>query len=402
MKFTKALSPIAIAIALSGGLILTGCDNKQSDSSQQSQIPTVNVDVFKVTPLSYTVKTTLPGRVIASQIAEIRPQVSGIVLKREFEESSNVTAGQSLYQIDPAIYQASYASAIASVESAKASASISHLTLKRYAGLLKTKSISQQDYDKALADAKKADAAVMVAEATANTAKVNLDYTKVYSPIDGYIGKSTVTEGALVAAGQATPLALVQKLDPIYVDMTQAAIKFEQNEKDRGTLFTATDKMPVNIILNDGSQYPETGYVKFSDKTVNETTGTVTIRAEFPNPNRQLLPGMFLKPQLIVGTIDNALLIPQQGVTSNEKGQYTAKVIGSDGLVQDRVDLKIYGGIKNYWIVTQGIEAGDQVILTNLLTLSQMPPGTPVKANVVSTKTLTQPEVDDIVNSNTK
>lgn len=403
MKFTKKLSPIAIAIALSGGFILTGCNDQQAgDTSQQSQIASVNVDVFKVAPLSYTVKTTLPGRVIASQIAEIRPQVSGIILKREFEESSNVTAGQSLYQIDPAIYQATYASTLASVESAKASASLSHLTLQRYAGLLKTKSISQQDYDKASADAKQTDAAVMVAEAAANTAKVNLDYTKVYSPIDGYIGKSSVTEGALVAAGQATPLAIVQQLDPIYVDMTQASIKFEQNEKDREALFLPSDKMPVNIILSDGTPYSHTGYVKFSDKTVNETTGTVTIRAEFPNPDKQLLPGMFIKPQLIVGTIENALLVPQQGVTSNAKGQYTAKVIGADGLVQDRTDLKVYGGINNYWIVTQGLEAGEQIILTNLLTLSQMAPGTPVKANVVSTKTLTQPEVDDIINSNTK
>ncbi|QIQ21193.1 efflux RND transporter periplasmic adaptor subunit [Zophobihabitans entericus] len=402
MKLTKVLSPVTVALMLAGGLILTGCE-KKDDQSQGSQTPSVKVDVFKVEPVTYTVKTTLPGRVIASQIAEIRPQVSGIILKREFEESSDVTAGQSLYQIDPAIYQASYESAQATLASAKADASLAQVTLKRYEGLLKTKSISQQDYDKAAAAAKQADAQVMVAQAAVNTAKVNLEYTRVNSPIDGYIGKSSVTEGALVSTAQATPLASVQQLDPIYIDMTQSVIKYEQDEENSKTLFNSADNTTsVSLTFNDGRVYPYQGYIKFSDRTVDETTGTVTIRAEFKNPDRQLLPGMFVKPQITLGTIDNAVLVPQKGITSDVQGNYTAKVVGANGMVESRNNVQVYGGIKNYWIVTGGINVGDQVIVSNLLNLSAMAPNAQVKAEVVSTTSITQQQVDDMINSNTK
>lgn len=364
MRFNKLL--LTLPMALTGLLLLTSCDNQSKDG--KDQLPMVTV--FKVQPLNYTLKINLPGRVVASQIAEIRPQVSGIVLKREFEESSNVKAGQSLYQIDPAIYQANYDSATASVASAKANANIAQLTLKRYAGLLNTKSISQQEYDKAAADAKQAEASVLVAQAAEHAAKVNLDYTKVYSPIDGYIGKSSVTEGALVSAGQATPLALVQQLDPIYVDMTEAATRYNKYLQDENIIYEPAKGDNVELFFNDGSKYALLGSIKFSDMTVNETTGTVTLRSQFSNNEGKILPGMFVKPQLTLGTIKNAVLVPQQGITSNQKGQYTAKILQPDGTVEYRQDIKVYTGVSGYWVVTSGIDIGEEVIITGLLNLT--------------------------------
>ena len=398
MRFNKLL--FTLPMALSGLLLLTSCDNNQSQSGS-AQLP--KVTVFKVEPLNYTLKISLPGRVVASQIAEIRPQVSGIVLNREFEESSNVKAGQSLYQIDPAIYQANYDSAVASVASAKANANIAQLTLKRYAGLLNTKSISQQEYDKAAADAKQAEASVLVAQAAEHAAKVNLDYTKVYSPIDGYIGKSSVTEGALVSAGQAAPLALVQQLDPIYVDMTEAATRYNKYLQDENIIYEPAKGDNVELFFNDGSKYALPGSIKFSDMTVNETTGTVTLRSQFSNSEGKILPGMFVKPQMTLGTIKNAVLVPQQGITSNQKGQYTAKILKSDGTVEYRQDIKVYTGVSGYWVVTSGIDIGEQVITTGLLNLTAVERGQPMKAQAVDKPaTLSQEQLDNIIKSSAK
>ena len=398
MRFNKLL--LTLPVALTSLLLLASCDNNQSQDGA-GQLP--KVTVFKVEPLNYTLKINLPGRVVASQIAEIRPQVSGIVLNREFEESSNVKAGQSLYQIDPAIYQANYDSAVASVASAKANANIAQLTLKRYAGLLNTKSISQQEYDKAAADAKQAEASVLVAQAAEHAAKVNLDYTKVYSPIDGYIGKSSVTEGALVSAGQATPLALVQKLDPIYVDMTEAATRYNKYLQDENIIYEPAKGDNVELFFNDGSKYALPGSIKFSDMTVNETTGTVTLRSQFSNSEGKILPGMFVKPQLTLGTIKNAVLVPQQGITSNQKGQYTAKILNSDGTVEYRQDIKVYTGISGYWVVTSGIDIGEQVITTGLLNLTAVERGQPMKAQAVDKPaTLSQEQLDNIIKSSVK
>lgn len=398
MRFNKLL--FTIPVALTSLFLLSSCDDNKSQGGN-NQIP--KVTVFKVEPLNYTLKIGLPGRVVASQIAEIRPQVSGIVLKREFEESSNVKAGQSLYQIDPAIYQANYDSAVASVASAKANANIAQLTLKRYAGLLKTKSISQQDYDKAAADAQQAEASVLVAQAAEHTAKVNLDYTKVYSPIDGYIGKSSVTEGALVSAGQATALALVQKLDPIYVDMTEAATRYNKYNQDQNVIFEPAQGNNVELYFNDGSKYDVAGSIKFSDMTVNETTGTVTLRSEFPNQDGKILPGMFVKPQLTLGYIKNAKLVPQQGITSNGKGQYTAKILKPDNTIEYRQGIQVYTGINGYWVVTKGIDIGEQVITTGLLNLTAVEMGKPMTGQIVGEPaTLTQEQLDNIIKNSVK
>ena len=405
MRFNKLL--LTLPMALTGLLLLTSCDNQSKDG--KGQLPMVTV--FKVQPLNYTLKINLPGRVVASQIAEIRPQVSGIVLKREFEESSNVKAGQSLYQIDPAIYQANYDSATASVASAKANANIAQLTLKRYAGLLNTKSISQQEYDKAAADAKQAEASVLVAQAAEHAAKVNLDYTKVYSPIDGYIGKSSVTEGALVSAGQATPLALVQQLDPIYVDMTEAATRYNKYLQDENIIYEPVKGDNVELFFNDGSKYALPGSIKFSDMTVNETTGTVTLRSQFSNNEGKILPGMFVKPQLTLGTIKNAVLVPQQGITSNQKGQYTAKILQPDGTVEYRQDIKVYTGVSGYWVVTSGIDIGEEVIITGLLNLTavEREASKPkseqriIKATAIGEpKVLSQEELDNLIKNSVK
>lgn len=398
MRFNKLL--LALPVALSSLLLLTSCDDGKSQNGN-NQLP--KVTVFKVEPLTYTLKISLPGRVVASQIAEIRPQVSGIVLKREFDESSNVKSGQSLYQIDPAIYQANYDSAVANVASAKANANIAQLTLKRYAGLLNTKSISQQDYDKAAADAKQAGAAVLVAQAAEHTAKVNLDYTKVYSPIDGYIGKSSVTEGALVAAGQPTPLALVQQLDPIYIDMTEAATRYNKYLQDENVIFEPIKGNNVKLYFNDGSKYAHPGNIKFSDVTVNETTGTVTLRSEFPNAEGKILPGMFVKPQMTLGYIKNAVLVPQQGITSNIKGQYTAKILKPDNTIEYRQDIQVYTGVNGYWVVTKGIDIGEQVIVTGLLNLTAVEMGQPMKGEMVGEPaTLTQEQLDSIIQKSMK
>ncbi|RKS87214.1 membrane fusion protein (multidrug efflux system) [Orbus hercynius] len=458
MKFRKALFPFTFALALGGSLLLTGCDNNPANSNQ-AKLSTVNVQVFETNPLNYTVKVALPARVVASQIAEIRPQVGGIILKREFAESSNVTEGQSLYQIDPAIYQANYDSAMASVASAEASAKIAHLTMNRYKDLLKTKSISQQEFDKAAADAMQADASVLVAKANLNTAKVNLGYTKVYSPIDGYIGKSNVTEGALVSAGQSTAMAIVQKLDPIYIDMTQTATIFEKNEKERNQIYVPNEK--VEIFFNDSRKYEYDGHIIFSDKNVNETTGTVILRAQFPNPNAEILPGMFLKPLLTLGNIENAILVPQKGITSDAAGNYTAIVAipvpadqeltfiketllarlpkqdSESGMKENeqkaeqealaiikahkesdkkdtpfyyfekRNDVKVYAGISGYWIVTSGINAGEKVVISGLLNLSSIPNlNTPVYrtfANIVADpQSLTQEQLDTLIENSVK
>ena len=415
MKLKQSLSPIALVLTLSSSLLLVGCDDGPQ-SANQSDSPTVNVKVFQTEPLSYTVKMNLPARVIASQVAEIRPQVNGIILKREFEESSNVTAGQSLYQIDPALYQASYDSAVANVASAEASANIAHLTLKRYEGLLKTKSISQQDYDKAAAEAKTADANVLVAKAALNGAKVNLDYTKVYSPIDGYIGKSSVTEGALVAANQPTPLALVQQLDPIYIDMTLAATKFKQFEQDKNASLINTDNEKVELYFSDNTRYELDGDIKFSDKTVSESTGTVTLRSEFENPDVKVLPGMFVKAKVTFGTINDVALVPQKGITSNEAGNYTAIVaipLGSNDekgnpkyYFEKRNDVKVYGGISGYWVVLEGINPGEKVVTTGLLNLATMnlnDPNKKVMANIIEQpQTLSQKDLNHLIENSLK
>ena len=379
MNKIRGLSPLAAALMLSGSFLLTGCDNNKSEQAAQ-QPPAVGVVTLKTEPLK--ISTELPGRTSAYRVAEVRPQVSGIILKRNFVEGSDVKAGQSLYQIDPATYQAAYDSAKGDLTQAQANARIAQLTVKRYKPLLGTKYISQQDYDTAVATAAQNDAAVQVAKANVETARINLAYTKVTSPISGRIGKSSVTEGALVQNAQTTALATVQQLDPMYVDVTQSSEDFMRlrSELESGQLKQNDGKANVTLLMQNGNSYPQTGTLEFSDVTVDETTGSITLRAIVPNPNHALLPGMFVRARLDEGTNPNALLVPQQAVARTPTGQATVMVVGADNKVEAR-QVTTSQAIGDKWLVTDGVKAGERVISTGL---QRAKPGAQVTPQEVS------------------
>ncbi|GAA0481038.1 multidrug efflux RND transporter periplasmic adaptor subunit AcrA [Tatumella punctata] len=358
------MSPLAAILMFSGSVALTGCDNNTQQSGQQAA-PEVGVVTLQTAPLNIT--TELPGRTLAYRVAEVRPQVSGIILKRNFIEGSNIKAGESLYQIDPATYQAAYDSALGDLAKAQANARIANLTVRRYQPLLGTKYISQQDYDTAVATAAQNAAAVQSAKATVESARINLAYTKVSSPISGRIGKSSVTEGALVQNGQTTALATVQQLDPMYVDVTQSSDEFMRlrSELASGQLQQVNGKAKVSVVLDNGSVFKHTGTLEFSDVTVDQTTGSITLRAIVPNPDHTLLPGMFVRARLEEGTNPDALLVPQQAITRTPTGQATAMVVGSDNKVEVR-QVTAAQAIGDQWLVTQGLKSGDKVITVGL------------------------------------
>ncbi|MDJ6620358.1 multidrug efflux RND transporter periplasmic adaptor subunit AcrA [Salmonella enterica] len=379
MNKNRGLTPLAVVLMLSGSLALTGCDDKQDQQGGQ-QMPEVGVVTLKTEPLQIT--TELPGRTVAYRIAEVRPQVSGIILKRNFVEGSDIEAGVSLYQIDPATYQATYDSAKGDLAKAQAAANIAELTVKRYQKLLGTQYISKQEYDQALADAQQATAAVVAAKAAVETARINLAYTKVTSPISGRIGKSSVTEGALVQNGQASALATVQQLDPIYVDVTQSSNDFLRLKQElaNGSLKQENGKAKVDLVTSDGIKFPQSGTLEFSDVTVDQTTGSITLRAIFPNPDHTLLPGMFVRAHLQEGTKPAALLVPQQGVTRTPRGDATVLVVGADNKVETR-QIVASQAIGDKWLVTDGLKAGDRVVVSGL---QKVRPGAQVKVQEIT------------------
>ena len=378
MNKNRGLTPLAVVLMLSGSLALTGCDDKPAQQGAQ-QMPEVGIVTLKSAPLQIT--TELPGRTSAYRVAEVRPQVSGIILKRNFTEGSDIQAGVSLYQIDPATYQATYESAKGDLAKAQAAANMDQLTVKRYQKLLGTKYISQQDYDTAVATAQQSNAAVVAAKAAVETARINLAYTKVTSPISGRIGKSAVTEGALVQNGQTTALATVQQLDPIYVDVTQSSNDFLRLKQElaNGKLQQENGKAKVELVTNDALKYPQNGTLEFSDVTVDQTTGSITLRAIFPNPDHTLLPGMFVRARLEEGVNPDALLVPQQGVTRTPRGDASAMVVGEGDKVEVR-QITATQAIGDKWLVTEGLKTGDRVIITGL---QKVRPGVQVKAQEV-------------------
>ncbi|MBT0719065.1 efflux RND transporter periplasmic adaptor subunit [Rosenbergiella epipactidis] len=360
MKMNRGLTPLAAILMLSGAVVLSGCDDKSQQSAQKSA-PEVGVVTLKAAPVNMT--TELPGRTSAYRVAEVRPQVSGIILKRNFVEGTDIKAGESLYQIDPAPYQATYNSAVGDLAKAQANARIAQVTLNRYKPLLGTKYISQQDYDTAAATLAQNNAAVRSAQAAVENARINLAYTKVSSPISGRIGKTAVTEGALVQNGQTTALATVQQLDPLYVDLTQSSDDFMRlrNQLSSGELTQGKGKAPVTIVLNDGTTLKQKGTLEFSDVTVDQTTGSITLRAIVPNPDHSLLPGMFVRARVEEGVNQNALLVPQQAIARTPTGQATAMVVNDE----DKVDVRqvtAQEAIGDKWLVTSGLKAGDRVI----------------------------------------
>lgn len=367
-----ALLPSFIIISAA---LLAGC-NDQGDTQAHPAEPQVTVHVVESAPLAVT--TELPGRTTPFRIAEVRPQVSGIVLKRNFTEGSDIEAGQSLYQIDPATYQADYDSAKGELAKSEAAAAIAHLTVKRYVPLVGTKYISQQEYDQAIADARQADAAVIAAKAAVESARINLAYTKVTSPISGRIGKSSVTEGALVTNGQATELATVQQLDPIYVDVTQSSSDFMRLRQsvEQGSLHKDNTRSNVELVMENGQAYPLKGTLQFSDVTVDESTGSITLRAVFPNPQHTLLPGMFVRARIDEGIQPNAILVPQQGVTRTPRGDAMVMIVNDKDQVEAR-DVIATQAIGDKWLISKGLQPGDKVIVSGL---QKACPGEQVKA----------------------
>lgn len=340
--------------------LLTGCDG-QENPQQHAQAPQVSVHIVKSAPLAVT--TELPGRTDAYRVAEVRPQVSGIILHRNFTEGSDVKAGESLYQIDPATYQAAYGNAKGELVKAQAAANIAHLTVKRYVPLVGTQYVSKQEYDQAVATAQQADASVVAAKAGVESARINLAYTKVTSPINGRIGKSSVTEGALATNGQATALATVQQLDPIYVDVTQSSSDFMRLKQQ--TSLQKGDTSSVELLMENGQPYPLKGTLQFSDVTVDESTGSITLRALFPNPQHMLLPGMFVRARIDEGTQPDAILVPQQGVTRTPRGDATVLVVNEKNQVESRTVVAPQA-IGDRWLITEGLKNGDRVIISGL------------------------------------
>jgi membrane fusion protein (multidrug efflux system) len=331
-----------------------------------------------VQPERVSLTTELPGRTSAHMVAEVRPQVSGIIKKRLFTEGSDVKAGQVLYQIDPATYQAAYASAKAALGRSQANLIPARLKEERFRDLVKIKAVSQQDYDDAHAALKQAEADVDSARAALETARINLAYTRVTAPISGRIGRSSVTEGALVTANQAGPLATIQQLSSMYVDVTQSSaelLRLKQNLAS-GLLKNNGSQARVRLLLEDGSAYPLPGTLKFSEVTVEESTGSIILRAVFPNPKQTLLPGMFVRAILEEGENPQAILVPQRGVTRNPKGEAMILMVGAGDKVEPR-PIKVARTVGDKWLVSEGLKAGDRVILEGI---QKARPGTQVKA----------------------
>jgi membrane fusion protein (multidrug efflux system) len=360
---------------------LAGCDKPQNQAQQAR--PPANVETVTLHPQPVSLTTELPGRLSPFRVAEVRPQVNGVILKRLFTEGDTVKEGQQLYQIDPAPYEASLASAKASLLKAQASTAVAQATVDRYRPLAAANAVSHQDLDNAVATLKQGQADIASAEAAVKTAEINLAYTKVLSPITGRTGRSLVTEGALVTANQTNSLATITQLDPIYVDVTQpsSAILRFRRELASGQIKSAGDNQAaVKLSLEDGSTYDQDGKLQFSEVTVDQGTGSVTLRALFPNPQGVLLPGMFVEATLEEGVRQNGILAPQQGVTHDQKGAPTALVVAQDGKVELR-SLATERAVGENWLVTKGLGDGDRLIVKGL---QGAKPGAPVNVKEVA------------------
>ncbi|EIK96649.1 multidrug/solvent efflux RND membrane fusion protein [Pseudomonas sp. M47T1] len=366
MKLKPCVATLVSAAALT--CLLTGCNKEAAVPAQQ----TPQVGVVTLHPQSYTLTSEVPGRVTAFRIAEVRPQVDGVILQRLFKEGSDVKAGQQLYQIDPSVYQATLASAKASLASATSLAD-------RYKQLIDEQAVSRQEYDNAKSTELQDQAALM-------TAQINMRYTKVLAPIDGRIGRSSVTEGALVTNGQTDAMATVQQLDPIYVDVTESSADLLKLRKAlaSGQLQKVGDNgAKVKLTLEDGSAFNQDGTLEFSEVSVDESTGSVTLRAKFANPDHTLLPGMFVHAQLQAGVAATAILAPQQGVTHDLKGTPTALVVNADNKVELR-ELKASRTVGTDWLIEDGLHDGDRVITEGL---QYVHPGDSVKVSAASNAT---------------
>ncbi len=362
---TPASNRLRASIALlfaSSSLILAGCNDSQSAVNTAPKDP--EVGVVTLAPQSTTLKSELAGRTAAQMVAQIRPQVGGIVQKRAFTEGAMVKAGELLYQIDPASYQSAQASARAALARAEATASAARLKAKRQADLFAIEAISQQDNEDAQTALQQAEADVASARAALETASINLERTLIVSPIAGRVEASTVTPGALVTANQETALTTVQQLDPIYVDIPQSSLEVLHLRKalSSGALKSEGDAARIQLVLEDGSTYAHEGKLQFAGVTVNTTTGAVTLRALVPNPERLLMPGMYVRARLDKGTDPEALLVPQPGIGRDNTGKATALVVNAENKVEQR-KVEVAEAIGTNWRVTDGLKAGERVIV---------------------------------------
>ncbi|HJV53897.1 MAG TPA: efflux RND transporter periplasmic adaptor subunit [Noviherbaspirillum sp.] len=359
---------------------LTACGDKLPSAQAQAQgmgMPPPEVSVVTVQPERIVVSNELPGRVEATRVAQVRARVPGIVLKRTFQEGSEVKAGEVLYRIDPAPFQATYNSAQATLAKAQANLAQATLKVQRYKPLVQTNAISKQEYDDAVTAQKQAEADITAAKAAQETARLNLGYATVTAPISGRIGRAQVTEGALVGQGEATPLATIQQLDPIYVTLSQSSaelLRLKHAMANGQLKSVGKDRATVTLVTDDGRPYPHPGKLLFSDVTVDETTGAVSLRALFPNPDRFLLPGMYARARIEQAVDEQALTVPQQAVTRTMDGA-AVLVVGQDGKVMAQ-PVKTGSAYNNKWVVTDGLKAGDRVIVEGL---QKAKPGATVK-----------------------
>jgi len=377
MKTICKIRRIAVAGILLGSLMAAGCGKETPASNPPAGGPP-EVAVVWVKPERVTITMELSGRTSAYLIAEVRPQVGGIIQKRLFTEGSDVKAGQVLYQIDPATYQAAFDSVRAALDRAGANLIPARLKAERYKELVGIKAVSAQDYDDAYAALKQAEADIAVNKAAVETARINLAYTQVSAPISGRIGKSSVTIGALVTASQSASLATIQQLDPVYVDVTQSSIEMLRLKRDLASghiMRDSVNQAKVGLVLEDGITYPLQGVFKFSDVTIDQSTGSVTLRTVFPNPNQILLPGMYVRAVLEEGVIEQAIQVPQRGVTRDSAGNATALIVGTGDKVEART-LTVTRAIGDTWLVSEGLNPGDRLIVEGL---QKAQPGTTVK-----------------------
>lgn len=357
-------------------MLLTACGRQEPPPKE---MPPVEVGVVTLETEVYKDTMELPGRTSAYRTAEVRPQVSGIILERLFEEGSLVEANQSLYQIDAATYEAA-------LNSAKATLALAESKEKRYKGLVENQAVSKLEYEQA-------NAALLEAQARYDMAKIDLEYTKVRAPISGRIGRSRVSEGALVSANQATELATIKQLDPIYVDVIQPVRQLLKLRRahEQGHLQKVSDgSARVQLTLEDGSEYPLAGALKFNEVDVDEGTASVTLRAIFPNPDETLLPGLFVHARLVGGVNNDAILAPQQGVTRNFRGEPVAYVVNAENQVEQR-ELEAVQTVGNRWLINNGLQAGDQLITEGLQLIR---PGMPVKVRAATNVTLAKTSLE--------
>lgn len=330
--------------------------------------PPPEVGIVTLQAREAVLTTELPGRTASYRVAEVRPQVGGIIKERLFKEGALIRSGQVLYQIDPAVYQATHDSAQAALNRSRATFERARLKAERYANLLKAKAVSQEDFDDAEAALKEAAASVAVDEAELARARINLEYTRVTAPIGGRIGRSVVTQGALVTANQELALATIQQLDPIYVDLTQSSaqlLRLRRALEDGRLQRPDGDQPRVTLVLEDGSDYPLAGRLEFSEVSVDPGTGAVTLRATFPNPDHVLLPGMFVRARVEEGTRPAAILAPQRGVQRDRRGRPYALVLNAEGVVEQRM-LKTDRTLGSNWLVDDGLAPGDRLIVDGL------------------------------------